>query len=88
MSLGHAVEFVKDQYRHCKALFAIGAGDEVLRRAGIAGEDTENRSGADSRGGEKKQGRRGCGALSRPWGGIEIGRVRLIRHRCKRGSQP
>ncbi len=33
--LGHAVEFVKDQYRHCKAILAIGAGRALLDQAGI-----------------------------------------------------
>src|SRR6185503_6375922 len=32
---GRAVEFVKDQYRHCKPLFAIGAGAELLAKANI-----------------------------------------------------
>jgi catalase len=33
--LGHAVEFVKDQYRHCKAILALGAGRAVLEKATI-----------------------------------------------------
>jgi catalase len=33
--LGHAVEFVKDQYRHCKAILAIGAGRALLEKASI-----------------------------------------------------
>jgi catalase len=33
--LGHAVEFVRDTYRHCKAILAIGAGQQVLEEAGI-----------------------------------------------------
>lgn len=33
--LGHAVEFVKDQYRHCKAILAIGAGENLLTAATI-----------------------------------------------------
>jgi catalase len=32
---GRALEFVKDQYRHCKALFASGAASAVLDKAGI-----------------------------------------------------
>jgi catalase len=31
--LGHAVEFVKDQYRHCKAILAVGAGKALLEKA-------------------------------------------------------
>ncbi|MDQ3025179.1 MAG: catalase [Pseudomonadota bacterium] len=38
--LGHALEFVKDQYRHCKAILALGAGTELLEEAGLPiGED-------------------------------------------------
>lgn len=33
--LGHAVEFVKDQYRHCKAILALGSGRALLEKAGI-----------------------------------------------------
>jgi catalase len=35
---GQALEFVKDQYRHCKAILAIGAGEDVLAAAGITGD--------------------------------------------------
>ena len=33
--LGHAVEFVKDQYRHCKPILALGRASELLDRAGV-----------------------------------------------------
>ncbi len=33
--LGQAVEFIKDQYRHCKAILALGAGRALLERAGL-----------------------------------------------------
>ncbi|MEA2627183.1 MAG: catalase, partial [Candidatus Binatota bacterium] len=32
---GHAVEFLKDQYRHCKPILLIGAAASLLRAAGI-----------------------------------------------------
>jgi catalase len=32
---GRAVEFVKDQYRHCKPLLLVGAGTELLAKANI-----------------------------------------------------
>ncbi len=32
---GRAMEFVKDQYRHCKPILAIGAGASLLAKAGI-----------------------------------------------------
>jgi catalase len=33
--LGHACDFVKDQFRHCKAVLAIGAARALLEKAGI-----------------------------------------------------
>jgi catalase len=40
-ALGQAVEFVKDQYRHCKPILALGAGRALLEKAGLPleGED-------------------------------------------------
>jgi catalase len=35
---GHALEFVKDQYRHCKPIMALGAGKNLLEKAEIAVE--------------------------------------------------
>jgi len=32
---GHTADFVKDQYRHCKTLFALGASQALLTDAGI-----------------------------------------------------
>ncbi|HSM26562.1 MAG TPA: catalase [Thioalkalivibrio sp.] len=32
---GQAMEFVKDQFRHCKTILALGAGRELLEAAGI-----------------------------------------------------
>lgn len=32
---GHALEFLRDMYRHCKPLLALGAGGELLARAGL-----------------------------------------------------
>jgi catalase len=32
---GRALEFVKDQYRHCKAILVLGAASELIERAGI-----------------------------------------------------
>jgi catalase len=37
-SSGQAKEFLKDQYRHCKAILALGAGASVLEAAGIPRE--------------------------------------------------
>jgi catalase len=41
-ALGHALEFVKDQFRHCKAILALGSGRGLLERAMIPlGEDDD-----------------------------------------------
>jgi catalase len=32
---GHALEFVRDQYRHCKPILALGAGTSLLQKANI-----------------------------------------------------
>lgn len=32
-SLGHALEFVKDHYRHCKTILAVGAARTLLEKA-------------------------------------------------------
>ncbi len=55
---GHTMEFVKDQYRHCKTMLAFGASSALLDKAGISptlpsGEDdpglfTAEASQADS----------------------------------------
>ena len=33
---GHTVEFLKDQYRHCKTILALGASSRLLEKAGIS----------------------------------------------------
>jgi catalase len=35
---GHAVEFLKDQYRHCKTILLLGDGSALLEPAGITKE--------------------------------------------------
>jgi catalase len=32
---GRTLEFIKDQYRHCKPILALGAGEQLLRACGI-----------------------------------------------------
>jgi catalase len=44
---GHALEFVKDQYRHCKPILVLGAAASLLEKAGIP---TELPSGEADRG--------------------------------------
>jgi len=34
--LGHALEFIKDQYRHAKPILALGAGADLLEKAGVS----------------------------------------------------
>jgi len=33
---GHALEFVKEQYRHCKPILALGDARELLEKAGVS----------------------------------------------------
>jgi catalase len=33
---GHTMEFIKDQYRHCKTILALGASASLLEKAGIS----------------------------------------------------
>jgi len=41
-SLGQALEFLKDQYRHCKPILLMGAGEAVAAEAGIPLDDAED----------------------------------------------
>ena len=34
-NLGHAAEFVKEQYRHCKPILVLGAGRDLVENAGV-----------------------------------------------------
>jgi catalase len=34
-SRGHAIEFLKDQYRHCKPMLVLGEASALLAKAGI-----------------------------------------------------
>ena len=54
-SLGQAVEFVKDQYRHCKAILAVGAGRALLEKAGLPleGKDPALIVAASAKAGQK-----------------------------------
>ena len=38
-SLGQAVEFIKDQYRHCKPILLLGAGEGLAIQAGVPIDD-------------------------------------------------
>ncbi|MEA2579460.1 MAG: catalase [Actinomycetota bacterium] len=40
-SLGHAVEFTKDQYRHCKPILFLGAGQSLAIEAGVPVDDND-----------------------------------------------
>ena len=37
-NIGQAVEFVKDTYRHCKPILAVGAGTQLLEAAQLPAE--------------------------------------------------
>ena len=34
-NVGHALEFLKDQYRHAKPILALGAGADLVENAGV-----------------------------------------------------
>jgi catalase len=34
-NLGHAAEFIKEQYRHCKPILVLGAGRDLVENAGV-----------------------------------------------------
>jgi catalase len=38
MNDADALEFVRQQYRHCKPILAVGAGADLLARAGVSAE--------------------------------------------------
>jgi catalase len=40
-SLGQAAEFIKDQYRHCKPILILGAGQKVAEGAGVLADDAD-----------------------------------------------
>jgi catalase len=35
-NVGHALEFLKDQYRHAKPILALGAGADLAENAGVS----------------------------------------------------
>ena len=39
---GHSLEFLKDQFRHCKAILALGSGTDLLDKASIPLEDGDS----------------------------------------------
>ena len=60
---GRTLEFIKDQYRHCKPILALGAGAELLRACGIGA--TAARTISRTRGSSSHQRRRADGRLRR-----------------------
>lgn len=44
-SNGQAMDFVKDQFRHCKTILALGVGRQLLEKAGIGGPAMKNDPG-------------------------------------------
>jgi catalase len=43
---GHTMEFIKDQYRHCKTIMALGASSSLLKAAGIDGKTPQGKPDA------------------------------------------
>ncbi len=35
-NIGHALEFIKDQYRHAKPILALGSGADLVESAGVS----------------------------------------------------
>jgi catalase len=58
---GHALEFLKDQYRHCKPIWLAGSATALLDAAGIP---PQLDSGAEDPGLLRSQGTEGSGAIS------------------------
>ena len=44
-NVGHALEFIKDQYRHCKPILALGAGTDLVENAGVPATLAVRRAG-------------------------------------------
>jgi catalase len=40
-SLGHALEFLKDQYRHCKPILMLGDGRTLVEEAGVLADESD-----------------------------------------------
>jgi catalase len=38
---GHTLEFIKDQFRHCKTILALGSGSKLLDEASITAKDAD-----------------------------------------------
>ena len=58
-NLGHALEFLKDQYRHAKPILALGEGADLVENAGIpavlpSGKPDPGAAGAPGRDGLAK----------------------------------
>ncbi|HVZ45881.1 MAG TPA: catalase [Ramlibacter sp.] len=45
---GHALEFVKDQFRHCKTILALGASRTLLAKAGLPAAMDKSQSQGDT----------------------------------------
>ena len=81
-SLGHAVEFVKDQYRHCKAILARRRGQGAPREGGPVPLDADDAALIVVPAGRVESGREGLpGPRSRS---IATGIAPWILHPCSR----
>ena len=49
-NVGHALEFLKDQYRHAKPILALGAGADLVENAGLPGNSLGRTGPRNARG--------------------------------------
>ena len=76
-ALGQALEFLKDQYRHCKPILMLGAGRKVVEARGVP----RRQGGLGAR-------RATSSPSSRRSAGIATGTARSIRQRCSGEATP
>ena len=81
---GRALEFLKDQYRHCKPILALGAASELLDKAGIPQNVAvrRTRSGPGARAAGRQRIARG-GVHQRARRNIGISIAKRIHRSCK-----
>ena len=82
LSSGHALEFLKDQYRHCKPILLMGAAQTLLDAAGIPAELPREAPirGLLRFGGDEPMLR--CRRSSRRWPSIVISSAKPIPRAC------
>ena len=84
---GHAMEFVKDQYRHCKPILALGLAASLLDEAGIPTRASFRRTGSGTPSVPRRPDRCGVASVRRGLDeALGISHGRRIRRPFKRPS--